>query len=46
MLFLDEPSTVHDPQSRQALWEILRALRDEGRTVVQKVMQHHMASIQ
>src|SRR5207302_10425351 len=33
LLFLDEPSTGLDPQSRRQLWDILRSLRSEGRTV-------------
>jgi ABC-2 type transport system ATP-binding protein len=33
VLFLDEPSTGLDPQSRAALWDRLRSLRDAGTTV-------------
>jgi ABC-2 type transport system ATP-binding protein len=33
VLFLDEPTTGLDPQSRAALWDRLRALRDAGTTV-------------
>jgi ABC-2 type transport system ATP-binding protein len=34
ILFLDEPTTGLDPQSRAALWdEVARLARDEGRTV-------------
>jgi ABC-2 type transport system ATP-binding protein len=33
VLFLDEPSTGLDPQSRASLWEHVRALRDRGTTV-------------
>lgn len=33
VLFLDEPTTGLDPQSRRALWEQIRALRSEGSTV-------------
>jgi ABC-2 type transport system ATP-binding protein len=33
LLFLDEPSTGLDPQSRANLWEHIRALRDRGTTV-------------
>jgi ABC-2 type transport system ATP-binding protein len=33
LLFLDEPSTGLDPQSRANLWEHIRALRDGGTTV-------------
>ena len=34
VLFLDEPSAGLDPQSRIAMWEAVRGLRDEGITVV------------
>ena len=33
MLFLDEPTTGLDPQSRANLWDHIRALRDRGTTV-------------
>jgi ABC-2 type transport system ATP-binding protein len=31
--FLDEPTTGLDPTARRAVWEVIRALRSEGRTV-------------
>ena len=31
--FLDEPTTGLDPQARRAIWEVIRSLRKEGRTV-------------
>ncbi|GGJ87624.1 ABC transporter ATP-binding protein [Pilimelia anulata] len=34
VLFLDEPSTGLDPQSRRFVWERVRGLRDRGVTVV------------
>ena len=34
LLFLDEPTTGLDPQSRRQLWDVIRDLRDRGRTVV------------
>jgi ABC-2 type transport system ATP-binding protein len=34
VLFLDEPTTGLDTRSRQALWEVIRSLRDEGTTVL------------
>ena len=34
VLFLDEPTSGLDPQSRLALWEILRQIHREGQTVV------------
>lgn len=33
LLFLDEPTTGLDPQSRARLWDEVRKLRDEGTTV-------------
>jgi ABC-2 type transport system ATP-binding protein len=40
VLFLDEPSAGLDPQSRLAMWEAVRGLRDEGITVV--LTTHYM----
>jgi ABC-2 type transport system ATP-binding protein len=40
VLFLDEPSAGLDPQSRLAMWEIVRGLRSEGITVV--LTTHYM----
>jgi ABC-2 type transport system ATP-binding protein len=40
VLFLDEPTVGLDPQARLALWEILRRLHDEGRTIV--MTTHYM----
>ena len=40
LLFLDEPTTGLDPQSRRQLWEILRDLRSEGRTIL--LTTHYM----
>ncbi len=31
--FLDEPTTGLDPQARRGIWEVIRGLRREGRTV-------------
>ena len=31
--FLDEPTTGLDPQARRAIWEVIRKLKSEGRTV-------------
>jgi ABC-2 type transport system ATP-binding protein len=31
--FLDEPTTGLDPQARRGIWEVIRTLRGEGRTV-------------
>ncbi|MCL4355793.1 MAG: ABC transporter ATP-binding protein [Nitrososphaerota archaeon] len=34
VVFLDEPTTGLDPQARRAVWEVVRKLKDEGRTVM------------
>jgi ABC-2 type transport system ATP-binding protein len=34
VVFLDEPTTGLDPESRRDLWGLVRGLRDEGATVV------------
>ena len=34
MLFLDEPTTGLDPQARRAVWEVIRELKKEGRTIM------------
>jgi len=34
VLFLDEPSVGLDPQARRQLWELIRNIRWEGRTVI------------
>ena len=40
LLFLDEPTTGLDPQSRRELWEIIRQFRQGGRTVL--LTTHYM----
>jgi ABC-2 type transport system ATP-binding protein len=40
LLFLDEPTTGLDPQSRRQLWEIIRAFGRQGRTIV--ITTHYM----
>jgi ABC-2 type transport system ATP-binding protein len=40
VLFMDEPTAGLDPQSRLALWEILRELNGEGQTIL--LTTHYM----
>jgi ABC-2 type transport system ATP-binding protein len=40
LLFLDEPTTGLDPQSRRQLWDVIRDFRERGRTVL--VTTHYM----
>jgi ABC-2 type transport system ATP-binding protein len=40
LVFLDEPTTGLDPQARRALWEVIRALRERGRSVL--LTTHYM----
>ncbi len=40
LLFLDEPTTGLDPQSRRQVWEIVNGFKREGRTVV--LTTHYM----
>lgn len=40
LLFLDEPTTGLDPQSRRQLWDVVRGIKDRGRTVV--ITTHYM----
>jgi len=40
LLFLDEPTTGLDPQSRRGLWDVVLALKRAGRTVV--LTTHYM----
>lgn len=40
LLFLDEPTTGLDPQSRRQLWDIIRGFKDQQRTVL--LTTHYM----
>ena len=40
LIFLDEPTAALDPQARRALWQVLRALKGAGRTIVYTT--HHL----
>jgi ABC-2 type transport system ATP-binding protein len=40
IIFLDEPTTGLDPQSRRVLWDIIRELRNRGKTIV--LTTHYM----
>jgi ABC-2 type transport system ATP-binding protein len=40
ILFLDEPTVGLDPQARLSLWEVLRSLHQQGRTII--MTTHYM----
>lgn len=44
IVFLDELTTGLDPQSRRATWELVTAIRDQGKTVV--VISHYMDEVE
>jgi ABC-2 type transport system ATP-binding protein len=44
ILFLDEPTTGLDPQARRNIWDLVRELRDDGKTVV--LTTHYMEEAQ
>lgn len=40
LIFLDEPTAALDPEVRRTLWDMLRALRNQGRTIIHTT--HHL----
>jgi ABC-2 type transport system ATP-binding protein len=40
LVFLDEPSTGLDPQARRNLWDIIKTVKSQGRTIV--LTTHYM----
>ncbi len=44
VLFLDEPTTGLDPQSRRNLWDLIRKIRDSGVTII--LTTHYMEEAQ
>lgn len=44
IVFLDELTTGLDPQARRATWDLVRAIRDQGKTVI--LITHFMEEIE
>lgn len=44
IIFLDEPTTGLDPQARRNLWDVIRGIRSQGKTVV--LTTHYMEEAQ
>lgn len=40
VIFLDEPTVTMDPQSRRAMWDVIRELKAQGKTIV--LTTHYM----
>jgi len=44
IVFLDEPTVAMDPQSRHAVWEFIKELKNDGKTVI--LTTHYMEEAQ
>jgi ABC-2 type transport system ATP-binding protein len=44
LLFLDEPTTGFDPEARRQFWSLIRALADEGTTIV--LTSHYLDEVE
>jgi ABC-2 type transport system ATP-binding protein len=44
LLFLDEPTTGLDPAARRQVWEIIRSLKGEGKTII--LTSHYMDEVE
>jgi ABC-2 type transport system ATP-binding protein len=44
LIYLDEPTTGFDPEARHRSWELVRGLRDEGKTIL--LTTHYMEEAQ
>jgi ABC-2 type transport system ATP-binding protein len=44
LIFLDEPTTGLDPKARRDLWDLIRAMNKEGRTII--LTTHYMEEAQ
>lgn len=44
LVFLDEPSTGLDPQARQHVWQIIKSIREKGKTIL--LTTHYMEEAQ
>ena len=44
VVFLDEPTVTMDPQSRRAMWDVIRELKSKGKTIV--LTTHYMEEAQ